>query len=98
VAERNAGSAPNFVVHLFEAGQDGLETQVFGEREIEVFREPVIREIAALERRAALECQPVAQRGPRQTDQEPSQTIVTFEDGLRDAAPTRTGEAVGKQR
>jgi hypothetical protein len=69
---------------------DGFKRRLFQESEIQVLREPVIPEVAGLERRSSFEGEKLAKRSSRKSDEEPREAIVPFKDRFRDAAATRS--------
>lgn len=67
-----------------------------GQREVQILREAVVPEVALLERRPALERQPVPQRATGEPNQEPREAVVALQDGLRDAPTSLLGKSIGQ--
>lgn len=76
---------------------DGLERHFASKREVQVLREPILAEVAPLERGTALEREMIAQRCPREPNEKPGKAVVPLEHGFREPAAAGGGEPVGEE-
>ena len=96
--ERDSGAFTHSSVNGVQPTEDFLERYLFEQCEIEIFREPVVVEIATLQGRSALESQSRLEVRLRKHRQKPCQTVVAFEHILADAAAAAGCQAVRQQR
>jgi hypothetical protein len=75
-----------------------FERKRFAKREVEVFREAVVGEIATLERGTSFEGKDRPEVGLGEAIQEPGQAVVALENILTDALVVTCGEAVREER
>jgi hypothetical protein len=75
-----------------------FERERFAKREVEVFREAVVGEIATLERGTSFEGKDRPEVGLGESIQEPRQAVVALENILTDALVVTCGEAVREER
>src|SRR3989338_3191127 len=93
----DSGGLVGFLEGRGEALLKLLPRGLCGQREVQILREAVVPEVALLERRPALERQPVPQRAAGEPNQEPRKAVVALQDGLRDAPTSLLGESIGQQ-
>ena len=85
-------------VDRFKACANRFEGERFAESEVQVFRETIVGKVASLQRRASLERKNGRQIGLRERAEEPSETVVPFEDVFANASCSAGCEAVGEPR
>ena len=73
-------------VDRFKACANRFEGERFAESEVQVFRETLVGKVASLQRRASLERKNGLQIGLRERAEEPSETVVPFEDVFANAS------------
>ena len=86
VVEDDARRPSDLVADTFECVQDRLNGQLVDEGEVEILRKPVVTELAELKRRATLERQMLAKRGPGEANEEPGQAVVPLQYRLWNAS------------
>jgi hypothetical protein len=83
-------------VDIFKSRPNLLEGQHFAESEVQVFRKTVIGKVASLQRRASLEGEDGLQVRFLERVQQPSETVVSFENVFANAHSTLGSETIGK--
>jgi hypothetical protein len=73
---------------------DCFKLGLFAQREIKIFGKTVVGDAAFFYCRAAFKGEDVLKRRRGQTDEKSGETVILFQDGLRDAAPSSPGETV----
>jgi hypothetical protein len=87
-SETNARCLSDVLVDPFQATADLREVRWPNKGKVEVFREAVVAEVAALERGATLEDKQFAELTLTQAGQKPCQTVIPLQHGFGYAAAT----------
>jgi hypothetical protein len=83
-------------VDIFESRSNLLEGERFAQSKVQVFRKTVIGKVASLQRRASLEGEDGLQVRFLERVQQPSETVVSFENVFANAHSTLGSETIGK--
>src|SRR5271155_590426 len=96
--ENNAGSFANGFVDRIETPAEFFERHGFGEREVEVFREAVVAEIATLQGSSPFESKRWFEIRFGQSAEEPCEAIIPFEHALLNAPSAFLRQPVCEKR